>query len=57
MGQYEVHVWANGGEEPEVTAFDLLEDARAALKRALEHEPQRVDVVNPDGIVIESAER
>jgi hypothetical protein len=57
MGRYEVHVWADGEGEPVVTAFDLLEDARAALKEALEHEPRRVDVVNPDGIVIESAER
>jgi hypothetical protein len=58
MGGYEVHVWADGGEEPAVTAYDLLEDARAALKRALEDDaPRRVDVVNPDGIVIESAER
>lgn len=56
MGRYEVHVWANGGDQPDITAYDLLEDARAALKRALHDEPTRVDVVNPDGIVIESAE-
>jgi hypothetical protein len=58
MAQYEVHVWADAGAEPEITAYDLLEDAREALRRALETgEPARVDVVNPDGIVIESAER
>jgi hypothetical protein len=57
MGRYEVHVWADGREDPVVTAYDRLEDARAALKRALGDAPRRVDVVNPDGIVIESAER
>lgn len=58
MARYEVHVWPEAAGEPEVTAYEVLEDARAALKRALANgEPSRVDVVNPDGIVIESVER
>jgi hypothetical protein len=61
MSRYEVQVWAEGSDGPVVTAFDALDDARAELQRAL-REPAgggrfRVDVVNPDGIVIESAER
>ena len=56
MAQYQLHVWADAGAEPEISAYDLLEDARAAFRQALESRPARVDVVNPDGIVIESAE-